>query len=273
MSDHSYHRTVTSPVIEPLHKTEVKNHLRVTGAADDALIESLITVARSWCEMVQGLCYVVRTYKQAYDGGFPTIIYPQWSPVVSAVITYVDSDGDTQTLAETEYTLDQYANPPRIFEAYQKTWPTGLRDIENNVAVTYIAGYAAKITVDAATEIFTVSGRTFDDADIVRVYNSGGSALPTGLSANTDYYVRDVDGYTFKLAATAGGDAIDITAAATVGNNYIMEAGREWPEKFKAAMMLLIGHLYENREATTETALQTIPLGVTHLLFQDRVNW
>jgi len=44
----------------------------------------------------------------------------------------------------------------------------------------------------------------------VRVANVGG-ALPTGLAAATDYYVRDVTDDTFKVAATPGGAAINLT--------------------------------------------------------------
>jgi uncharacterized phiE125 gp8 family phage protein len=43
------------------------------------------------------------------------------------------------------------------------------------------------------------------------------------------------------------------------------------PEIKKQAIMLLVGHLYENREETVEKALQKIPFGVTALLGMDRV--
>ena len=42
-------------------------------------------------------------------------------------------------------------------------------------------------------------------------------------------------------------------------------------EMIKAGLKLLIGHLYENREAGTERALQEIPFGVKTLLGMDRV--
>jgi hypothetical protein len=38
-------------------------------------------------------------------------------------------------------------------------------------------------------------------------------------------------------------------------------------------MLLIIGHLYENRENTVEANLRTIPLGAKALLQIDRVNW
>lgn len=43
-------------------------------------------------------------------------------------------------------------------------------------------------------------------------------------------------------------------------------AGRTVPSHVRKAMLLLIGHLYENREATREKALMEVPFGVKALL-------
>jgi|GEM_PF-988032 len=64
-------------------------------------------------------------------------------------------------------------------------------------------------TAAAATDVFTAPGHTLVNGDRVILQ---GDALPTGVAADTVYYVRDVAGSTFKLAATQGGAAIDITA-------------------------------------------------------------
>jgi uncharacterized phage protein (predicted DNA packaging) len=39
------------------------------------------------------------------------------------------------------------------------------------------------------------------------------------------------------------------------------------------ALLMLVAHWYENREASTETALQTVPMGVDMLLGNERVGW
>jgi hypothetical protein len=68
----------------------------------------------------------------------------------------------------------------------------------------------------ASTDVITATGHTYANGD--KVYFSaltGG----TNLAVNTLYFVRDVSGSTFKLAATAGGTAIDFItdiSAATV---------------------------------------------------------
>jgi hypothetical protein len=49
------------------------------------------------------------------------------------------------------------------------------------------------------------------DGQAVRLTTT--DTLPGGLSLNTTYWVRDSSTNTFKLAATSGGSAIDITSA------------------------------------------------------------
>ena len=72
----------------------------------------------------------------------------------------------------------------------------------------------------AVTDIVTMTDHGFGKANAyagpVRVSNSGG-ALPTGLAASTDYWIRVIDRDTFKLYATeaaaqsASGTAVNIT--------------------------------------------------------------
>jgi hypothetical protein len=118
------------------------------------------------------------------------------------------------------------------------------------VTVTCVIGHMTPFTVANATNICTAKGRTFTDGDRVRVMNSGG-ALPAGLAKETDYYVRDVSGSTFKLAATSGGTAIDITDDGQ-GTHFASNpsAGFGDVEGPRAAIKLLAAHWYENREGS-----------------------
>lgn len=63
----------------------------------------------------------------------------------------------------------------------------------------------------ASTDVITVTAHGFVDTDKI-VFLAG--YVPTGLSAGTTYFVRDKTTNTFKVAATSGGTAIDITADA-----------------------------------------------------------
>lgn len=77
---------------------------------------------------------------------------------------------------------------------------------------------AKTFTADASTNIFTISAHGFSNGDEIKLENSGG-ALPAPLVAGTSYFVRDVTTNTFKLAATLGGSAIDITTNGTGTNS------------------------------------------------------
>lgn len=63
-----------------------------------------------------------------------------------------------------------------------------------------------------ATELFTAVNHGLVDDQIVQV---GASVLPTGVTAATDYIVRDATKNTFKLTATLGGAAVNITTDGT----------------------------------------------------------
>ena len=50
------------------------------------------------------------------------------------------------------------------------------------------------------------------------------------------------------------------------------DGGEALPKVIRAAMLLVIGHLYEHRSENTEVALQSLPLGVGALLRPRRVR-
>ena len=70
-------------------------------------------------------------------------------------------------------------------------------------------------TANASTDVITATGHDYINTLPVQVSVSGGGTLPAPLVAGTTYYVRDVAANTFKLAATSGGAAINITDAGT----------------------------------------------------------
>ena len=66
----------------------------------------------------------------------------------------------------------------------------------------------------ASTDLISSPAHGWSDTQkIVFVYGTA----PTGLTTGTTYYVRDAAPDSFKVAATAGGAAIDITGGASVG--------------------------------------------------------
>lgn len=74
-------------------------------------------------------------------------------------------------------------------------------------------------TADAGTDFITATSHGLADGDHIFLTNVGG-ALPAGLSVNTSYYVRDKTTNTFKVTATVGGAAVDITGAGTGTHSF-----------------------------------------------------
>lgn len=129
------------PATEPITLDEAKCHLRVTVTEDDVLIEGLILAARQQVELECSRALIKQTFELALDA-FPweAITIPR-PPLVSVTsIVYTDVNGATQTLATSEYTVDNRREPAVIVPAWGKTWPS-TREVPNAVVVRYVAGY------------------------------------------------------------------------------------------------------------------------------------
>jgi uncharacterized phiE125 gp8 family phage protein len=256
----------TQPRAEPVSLLETKAHLRVTSTADDALISALITAARQWAEKYERQSYIMRKYKLYLDE-FPSCINLPYGPVALVdSVQYYDSSGALQTLATSYYTVDKDSSPCRIYLAYNQSWPSTY-DIPKAVVITYTAGYEMTFTADATSNVITCGDAVFASGDPVRV-STDSADLPSPLAIETDYYVRDVSGTTFKLALTLDGTAIDITDAGS-GTHYIGFSNKGGiPARVKNAIKLITASLYENREETTELNLEHVPFAAKNLLME-----
>ncbi len=74
----------------------------------------------------------------------------------------------------------------------------------------------------AATDIITATASAFSNGN--RVYFHGLTGGPE-FAANTVYFVRDVSGATFKLAATLGGAAIDFSVDISAATLSLVQTG------------------------------------------------
>lgn len=77
------------------------------------------------------------------------------------------------------------------------------------------AGGSWIVTFSSSTGLLgtTNVAHSLADDTAVEVFAEGAGTLPTGLAANTTYYVRSASGSTLKFALTAGGAAIAYTDA------------------------------------------------------------
>lgn len=181
-------QVTTDPTEEPVTLADMKLHLRVDNNDEDELISALIKAARMWCEGYQGRAYLTQTLTVKFDAFVDCLDLPR-PPLQSLTITYVDTDGDTQTLSSTYYSVDTTSEPGRLYLAYNQSWPSTRND-KHAVTVTAVCGWE--------------------------------------------------------------------TVAAV-------------PAQIKAAIKLLVAHLYENREAVSSLSLHDVPLSIKSLLATHRM--
>lgn len=175
MQEWSRVRAVSNPALESpsvhvMTVAEAKAAIHVDTSDDDALIQTYIDGALAMLEGPQGIGISIlqRQWSLTLDK-FPTAIELPVGPVLWVdSIAYVDTDGASQTLATTEYTVDLMSDPARIVPAYDKTWPT-VRSHINVITVTFTAGYAAgeAIPRDLLTAMQQVIGHWYENREAV----------------------------------------------------------------------------------------------------------
>lgn len=154
--------------------------------------------------------FLTRTYNRPGTTSHPyirRIIKP-------VVITNLSTDSVTLTEADGITT--------RIVEQAFQVFLDGV-EVTTGWKISNVSGklsFTKKVfTADSSTNVFTSTAHGLADGNEIKLENSGG-ALPAPLAAGTSYFVRDKTTNTFKLAATLGGSAIDITTNGT-GTNKI----------------------------------------------------
>ena len=106
-------------------------------------------------------------------------------------------------------------------------------------------------------------------------YTAEGASEATYSSAN---YVVDVYNKPgkIKLVSSASWPGDELVVVNGVRVRFVAgygTGGSAVPRRMRQAMLLLIGHWYENREETWEKRLESIPMGVESLLWEYRRGW
>ena len=236
------------PTADWISTTQAKLHLRVDSTADDVLIDRLIAAARQYAQSYTRRQLVTATYRLTMDAFPSTIIIPR-NPLVSvSSITYLDTAGAVQTLAAATYTVDKYAEPATIYLAYAQSWPTTY-GVPNAVSVYFHAGYATQFTATNATNLMTPTPMAYVDSDVVQIFTH--DTVPTGWEVDKNYYVVTAGATTMQLSLTALGAPVAITTDGTPPHFV----GNEVPPAITTAMLLMMAHWYEHREAVSDFQL------------------
>jgi uncharacterized phiE125 gp8 family phage protein len=132
----------------PVTIAEAKTHLRVDTVDDDLLIGSLINAAAMAVEAETGIICAARSIT-VYFRSFSDRLALHYLPINSiTAITYLDTDGATQTLASNQYRLGYFAGVAVINPANGVSYPA-TDTVDGAVAVTFNAGHASNAAIDA----------------------------------------------------------------------------------------------------------------------------
>lgn len=140
------YKSTSQAVTKPVTLSEAKLHLKMDDIdADDTLIEALIAAATEHAQNYTNRIFINTEIVQVYDA-FPIsneVLRLAVTPLVSvASVTYLDTNGDSQTWTASDYVVDSYTEPCEISEKNGATYPDTVAQ-RNAVTVTYTAGFGA----------------------------------------------------------------------------------------------------------------------------------
>lgn len=137
-------KLITAPSILPVTVAEAKLHLRVDHSEEDDLIERAISSATGFVDGPDGFlgrALIDQTWELTLDE-FPIneirIPLPPLIEVVSVI--YDDADGNPQTIATSDYSVDNVSEPGWVLPLSSGSWPTVFEGI-NSVRIRFRAGY------------------------------------------------------------------------------------------------------------------------------------
>lgn len=144
--------SITEPAAtEPLTLVEAKAHLRVDSTDEDALISSLITAATEYAQGATNRRLIDTAFAYTLDS-FPStgvIVLPETPLIAVQSITYVDTNGDTQTWSNSLYDVKTDTLLGTVRPAYGEDFPS-TREQQDAVTVSFTAGYADASSVPEA---------------------------------------------------------------------------------------------------------------------------
>lgn len=132
----------TAAAEEPVTVAEMKSRSRITTSSEDPLIAEMLVDARQAAENATWSRFVSETLDAYYDTFAQLrncLPFPPYSSVTS--VKYVDTDGDTQTVAETVWEAGEELGVGVVRLKYEQQWPTDVRSHPDSVIVRCVCGY------------------------------------------------------------------------------------------------------------------------------------
>jgi uncharacterized phiE125 gp8 family phage protein len=132
------------PAVEPVTREEAKAHLRVTDAAEDALIDRLIVAARQAAEAHTGRAFITQTFRLVRDSFPDALCISLPRPPLMAVdaVRLYDADGNATLWDASNYSVDVRWTPGRLCLRAGWWWPKPGRRT-GGIEIDFQAGYGA----------------------------------------------------------------------------------------------------------------------------------
>lgn len=138
---------VTGPTVLPVTAQDVIDHSRINTHQEDRLLGTLVAEAQHIVEETTWRKLITQTWDQQFNWWSDPLCL-QHSPVQSITsITYIDEDGDTQTLSTDIYELGDDNGLGIVRRKFDQVWPT-VRSHPDAITVRHVVGYG-----DAATDV------------------------------------------------------------------------------------------------------------------------
>jgi uncharacterized phiE125 gp8 family phage protein len=296
-------KVITPPAVEPITLAEAKLHCRVDGTDENTLISGLIQAAREHIENIllkralvtQTLEYVI----SAFPCGDILLPRPPLQSVTS--IKYTNSAGAETTIAPADYIVNSDCSPGLVTPAYGKYWPSATLRSSGGIRIRYVAGYGTSVAAALTTNLGVTNGELVFTA---KVAGAAGNNITIAYinpgATNTISVVVDRTIITVSLGYATG--AITSTAAQVktalqasanaselilvaykTGNDgsgivtalaaTLLAGSDSVPQAIKQAILLLVGHLYQNRELMANASLGEMPFAVTALCSDPCIKW
>jgi uncharacterized phiE125 gp8 family phage protein len=134
-------KLITAPTDTPVTLAEAKAQCRVEDDSEDTLMTGLIAAATDYVEQYTGRAIMAQTWELTFDEFADSIALPK-GPVTSVTsVNYYDINGDVQTLAASNYTVDLVSDPQWVVKNSDASWPDTVDSI-NTVVIRFVCGYA-----------------------------------------------------------------------------------------------------------------------------------
>ena len=120
--------------------SELKEHLRITDTNSDTIVQIYLDAALNYIESQTGRKLSSVAGRVSNFDAFGEMEIDGDNPT-SVVITYIDSDGSSQTLSDALYEVKTHKAKPYITLAYNASYPS-TRAQDAAITVTYTSGYS-----------------------------------------------------------------------------------------------------------------------------------